>query len=1139
MRVSLADGRRRGPSGPRRRWPRRLALAALATLAATAFLGFYVAPPIVRNIAETRLGALLGRRVTLAGVRLNPFALSATIEGGRVYERDGRTVFFAFSRLFVNVQASSLVHRGLVVRELRLESPRARIVRERAAAEALDGYNFSDIVARLRPREGAAEAPDEAPPRFSLSNIRVVDGAASYEDRPTGSQHEIAGLELGVPFISTLPADTDVFVAPALRVQIDGAPFRIDARSKPFEGGARETVAEVRLSNLDLARLAPLVPVRLPVVVDSAALGADLDAAFTRRPGEAPTLRVRGRVTLERVDVHAPAGTPRARLAALEVRIRDVDVAAGLWAFDAVTVRGLDVRARRLRDGTFDWQRLWPPRRAARAPRRSAERGAPPRIEIGEVAIEGTAAHLRDEAVRPPVDLDIEPVELTARGLSNQPGARGEVTLSLQATPGLFANLRGTLALAPFAAAGALDVEASAVGRLEPYFREQVAVEIPKGRVRVAGRYRIAAGRAGTSVNFSSLSLDVTGLVARRRGTDEEPFLRLPNLAVRDAAVDVGARDVSVGLVRGRGGRVRLVRDTRGKLALRSLVPREAGAERAPEPGGPPWTVAVRRVELEGWEGRYEDDRVAPRVRATVSSLSVRGSHLHFSPDLRGTLEVEGDVGARGHIKASGALSLRPLALSASVDLRDGELAPFGGYLSKPTGATVTSGVASVKGKLVLALPGDDEPDRSVRLEITGGLDVSDLAAASTSDGKALAGLSALHVAGFSLTLQPVRLAIREGALTAPWTRLIIAPDGTFSLGGRRSTARSPSPAPRERAPGPARAPASIVIGQLSVRRGRARFIDRSVHPAFLAELADIDARVAGIATTPGTLADLTLKARVNRAASLTVAGKLNPIDGKLALDLRASLGNLDLPPVSPYAAKFLGYEIDKGKLGLGVVCHAARGELAVNSRIVIQQLRLGREVESPSAINVPVSLAVSVLKDRGGVIDFELPVRGSLDDPHFNLGQTIRQAVYKLLGKVVTAPLAMLGSIFRRGGGGDETSAFVEFPPGGTGLDAATGERLATLARVLRERPGVSFEIVGRADPARDAEGVRRFLASTRLPNDAVNREDALVALARKRAGVVRETLMRAAPESTPRLYLVAPRVGQGQGSRVELRVR
>ena len=59
--------------GPRfKRWLRRGAISGVAAVALLALLGFVVAPPIARHVAEKQLGLLLGRKVGIGHIRIRP-----------------------------------------------------------------------------------------------------------------------------------------------------------------------------------------------------------------------------------------------------------------------------------------------------------------------------------------------------------------------------------------------------------------------------------------------------------------------------------------------------------------------------------------------------------------------------------------------------------------------------------------------------------------------------------------------------------------------------------------------------------------------------------------------------------------------------------------------------------------------------------------------------------------------------------------------------------------------------------------------------------------------------------------------------------------------------------------------------------
>src|SRR5450432_558600 len=79
-----------------RRWLRRLVVAGVVTTTLIAVVGFLVAPPIARRVAERQLSELLGRKVTIGRIRLNPFALSVEVDAFQIAEADQVTPFVGF-----------------------------------------------------------------------------------------------------------------------------------------------------------------------------------------------------------------------------------------------------------------------------------------------------------------------------------------------------------------------------------------------------------------------------------------------------------------------------------------------------------------------------------------------------------------------------------------------------------------------------------------------------------------------------------------------------------------------------------------------------------------------------------------------------------------------------------------------------------------------------------------------------------------------------------------------------------------------------------------------------------------------------------------------------------------------------------
>jgi len=187
---------------------------------------------------------------------------------------------------------------------------------------------------------------------------------------------------------------------------------------------------------------------------------------------------------------------------------------------------------------------------------------------------------------------------------------------------------------------------------------------------------------------------------------------------------------------------------------------------------------------------------------------------------------------------------------------------------------------------------------------------------------------------------------------------------------------------------------------------------------------------------------------------------------------------DIELSPVTPYSSKYLGHPITKGKLNFTVEYLIDKRKLTAKNKILIDQLTLGNKVESPDAVKAPVGLAVSLLTDRNGQINLDIPLSGSLDDPKFSVWPIIWQVIVNLITKALTAPFALLASLT---GGGEELS-YLEFDYGSTQVSEANQKKISALVKALRERPQLKMDIEGYVDLENDREGLKNAEFQRRL---------------------------------------------------------
>ncbi|HSC64224.1 MAG TPA: DUF748 domain-containing protein, partial [Caldimonas sp.] len=262
-------------SGSTRTWL-RVAIGVLIVVVLWSAAWFYV-PPIVAAQAEAAASRLLGRQLRLGHVTFNPWTLELTMTDLAVAGAgEGAPPLLEVRRVYADAALVSVLRLAPVIDRLEVEAPMLRVSRVGDAR-----YDFDDALQRLV--AVLAADPDRQPARFALHNIVVTGGAADFVDRPLATTHEVRGLELAIPFVSSLPSEREIKVEPHLAFALDGSRFDSAGAAVPFaERGNGEL--RVKLDGFVVAPYLGYLPRGLPAQLRAATLDADVVVAFEQRP---------------------------------------------------------------------------------------------------------------------------------------------------------------------------------------------------------------------------------------------------------------------------------------------------------------------------------------------------------------------------------------------------------------------------------------------------------------------------------------------------------------------------------------------------------------------------------------------------------------------------------------------------------------------------------------------------------------------------------------------------------------------------------------------------------------------------------------------------------------------------------------
>lgn len=1084
-------------------WGRRAAWAVgvLLVLWAVAWLAV---PPLVRSQLERHASEALGRKVTVAEVDFSPWTLELTLHGLAIAKQDADEPQVQVERVYIDAELQSLLRLAPVIDAIEVDSPVVRV-----AQTAPGHYDVDDILARVL-RPSPPEDPDAKPARFALYNMVLRNGAVDFDDRAVGQVHTLRNVRLDVPFLSNLSADREVKVTPRLAFELNGSAFDSAAQATPFADD-RETEARLRLDDFDLAPFAGYIPQSVPVRLGAGKLDADLRVHFEQQ--QAPSVKISGTLALRGLATSNAQGGRLLDLDALRIALKDVQPLQRYVRLDSVELVGVRAQLKRNASGAVELPGL-EATAAAPVEEPGVAKEAPWQLALERLSLRDgvvdwvdaslpggraswKADQLRLEASSIAWPLR-EPLQFRASTLLSGGGAaegRAELAVSGQATE-VRAQAAVSIRNLPVAMA-----EPYLAGVLRPSIAGTLDADVGlarDGEVLVAKVARLSLDKASLSCSAGERceTLRRGGIAVAAKASLAE----LGRVELTDALVLASQRRVALSHVAVQQPRLLVSRSAQGQWMFDEWLVASSQTQdssRSSHSSEAPWAIRVETVEISGGDVAFRDAAAPQPVALNLSGLEARATGFSFLdgkiPPFSAHLQTRAAAGRAeaGQLSVDAKVAMAPdLAVQGKVRARNLPLHAFEPYISQDLNVDIRRADGSFSGDVRYA-DGKSGPSVAVKGDVS--LDevrvlVADKAGAAqqrlATQGEELLRWKSLGLRGVSLDMEPgkpLTLDVQETALSDFFARIIVQENGRINLQDIRKEAAAEAaeaqPAQNQAAAddGP---PPVVRFGPVALSNGSVYFTDHFIKPNYSANLTELTGRLSAfssVASTPGgepQMADLELRGRAQGTASLEVTGKLNPLVKPLALDIQGRMRDLELPPLSPYSIKYAGHGIERGKLSMDVSYKVQPdGQLTASNKLVLNQLAFGDPVEGAPA-SLPVRLATALLADRNGVIDVDLPISGSLNDPEFRLGAVILKVIGNLIVKAVTAPFSLLAGALS----GNDEQGVVAFAPGSAALQEHARQQLDKVAQALVDRPALKVTVAGWAQPEAEQDAWKRL---------------------------------------------------------------
>jgi hypothetical protein len=823
-------------------------------------------------------------------------------------------------------------------------------------------------------------------------------------------------------------------------------------------------------------------------------------------------------ITLDVDDIALPASQrPMVAVGHLRVGFSLLSLFQSAYRFTEVTLDRPFIRAVIRPDGSLNLIELEP---------RTHSKGPNPAVKITTLTVdEGRIIYADDSQAERPEE-SLIPIAFTLRDFQTNVAEGGDFTLNAKSQRGEIVGWHGTLSIAPISSRGRLTIDALQSGTVQEFLGARLPVALAGGQASITADYDFAYGLQGLFLNLSlprinGTGLSVTGSKSLFRGSASiaqlkanvgpialtgsahgiarltaampklalqglsvtaagatEPAIQLAGASLTGLQLDYAARKLQLGNLVLDGANLSVRRQHDGQISLLTLLPPKPAApaqtaSAQPETAPPqPWQIALNQLALNDARVTFEDQALQRPARVSIAPLTV--SMAGAGTDLAQPVRFHFDAGVNGKGHAAGDATLTPSNLAGDLKFTLASLAlkPFAPYLPPLKSLELRSGEAGASGTVHF------EGANFAALRFAGDAAVSNFSMMETTSNSPLFAWRSFALKG--IDVRNSHVVVRQASLVRPLGQVVVLADRSFNFAplvppkaaptaaAPAQTAAAAASVPIKAAPGK---PAWMVqVKQLDISGGTMGFSDLSIQPNFSARIDALKGTIGNITNAPGQTAAIDLTGQViDQFSPVTIKGSMDLSAYDRKTDMHLAFRNIELPVFNPYSGRYAGYAIAKGKLTTELSYQIDNRALKADHHVIIDQLEWGQATESKDAVPLPVRLATALLKDSKGVIDLDLPVTGSLDDPKFSIWPIVWQVVGNVIEKAVTAPFRLIGSLFE----GADKAQYIDFAPGSASLPQGSAEALGALAKALNQRPELKLDIPAGPGLREDATAV------------------------------------------------------------------
>jgi hypothetical protein len=192
-------------------------------------------------------------------------------------------------------------------------------------------------------------------------------------------------------------------------------------------------------------------------------------------------------------------------------------------------------------------------------------------------------------------------------------------------------------------------------------------------------------------------------------------------------------------------------------------------------------------------------------------------------------------------------------------------------------------------------------------------------------------------------------------------------------------------------------------INKLAVYRGDLRFNDYNLTEKFSTEASPLYI-IADSVNKNRKRVEASFKSAIQPYGNVSVFLSINPKDSG-DFDVHYHFLSLPVSMFNPYLITYTSFPLDGGTIELNGSWKVRNGIIDSDNHLLVIDPCITKRQKNKETKWIPSPLIMSFIKERGNVIDYEIPITGNLKNPKFHLHDVIMDILGNIFVKPATIP--------------------------------------------------------------------------------------------------------------------------------------